>query len=149
MVLKILTVAGKSVEPNRHLCTKKSQCNVIDIVNVNHNHNVCCCLSLTLNVMVRVFSRRQNGQHYIYCLKSPKILFPILITWLHFPLLKCVLCHLLKENLWYLSYLDGKVVVVIYILSQLFLLSVCPFFPGKDINGCALCDTDMDLALIL
>ena len=37
--------------------------------------------------------------------KSPKISFPIL-TWLHFPLLKCVLYHLLKENLWYLSKLD-------------------------------------------
>ena len=43
-----------------------------------------------------------------HCSKSPRISFPLL-TWLHFPLLKCILRHLLKANLWNLSYLDRKV----------------------------------------
>ena len=42
------------------------------------------------------FSRRRNGQHLTRCAYSLlKISFPIL-TWIHFPLLKCALYHLRK-----------------------------------------------------
>ena len=64
----------------------------------------------------------KNGQHltgcaYIHCSKSPKISF-LILTWLHSPLLKRVLYHILKANLWYLSYLDRKVTAVFYIFSN-------------------------------
>ena len=88
-----IPVSGKNIQPNRAQCK--------------------AC----------IFSRQQNGQHltgcaYIHCSKSPKISFPIL-TWLHFPLLKCVLYHLLfRQTCDILSYLDRKVVVVFYILPR-------------------------------
>ena len=88
----------KNVEPNHHLCTMSKHVVLADGKMAN----------ISLDV--------HRDDTYIHCSKSQKISFSIL-TWLHFPLLRCVLCHHFKENLWYLSYLDRKMVVVFYILS--------------------------------